>query len=168
LAKNSRIAIIDSSTLLNLAHLELESKIGLFFDRVLVPRAVHEEVCRKHKFRYRMKKLYSTATYARCIVADPVSVQLLAIQLDEGEAEALVQAQETGATYFIGDDADARSIGERRGLLAVGTARILARLELENHVDNARTLINRLRKERKFRISEDIVASAIRLANEPI
>ena len=45
-----RIAVIDSSSLINLAYLDLASKLGLYFNRVYVPRSVQAEVNRKHRF----------------------------------------------------------------------------------------------------------------------
>ena len=77
-----------------LTHLDLAKHMPLFFDRVYVPRAVQREVNRKRRFRYRLNKLYQTGFFARCAAADETNVRLLRAELDEGEAEALIQAQE--------------------------------------------------------------------------
>ena len=85
-----RAAVIDSSPLINLAHLNLALELSMFFDRVYVPRAVQREVNVKGRFRYRLKKLYGTGFFERCAIADETNVQLLQAELDEGESEALI------------------------------------------------------------------------------
>jgi predicted nucleic acid-binding protein len=163
-----RIAVIDASPLISLAHLDLADELTLFFDRVYVPRAVQEEVNKKGRFRYRMKKLYYTGFFTRCMTSDTFNVQLLQPELDKGEAEALIQAQEKQAPYFIGDEKRARAIAERMGRKAVGTLRLLARLHLEGRAGELPILVRKLRQDLDFRVSEEIVQLAIDLAGEPI
>jgi uncharacterized protein len=110
-----RIAVVDASPLINLTHLNLARELSLFFDRVYVPRAVQKEVNQKGRFRYRLNRLYRDGFFTRCMAADAVSVQLLEAELDKGESEALIQAQEKQALYFLGDDRRARGMAERMG-----------------------------------------------------
>ena len=79
-----RAAVIDSSALINLTHLELASKLLFYFDRIYVPRQVQVEVNRRHRFRHRLNKLYQTGLFHRCACANAVNVRLLAFELDEG------------------------------------------------------------------------------------
>jgi predicted nucleic acid-binding protein len=163
-----RIAVIDASPLINLAHLGLARDLSLFFDRVYVPRAVQEELNKKGRFRYRLNKLYSTGFFTRCVAADRVNVQLLRAELDRGEAEALIQTQEKQALYFIGDEKRARAIAARLGSKVVGTLRLLARLSLEGRAPGLLELVRVLRRDLEFRVTDEIVRQAIDLAGEPI
>lgn len=163
-----RIAVVDASPLINLTHLDLASELQLFFDRVYVPRAVQEEVNKKGRFRYRLNKLYKAGFYMRCVAADAFNVRLLQDQLHKGEAEALIQAQEKHAPYFIGDERRARTIAERMGRKAVGTLRLLARLNLEGRAPELAGLVKVLRRDLDFRVSEEVVNRASDLAAEPI
>jgi len=163
-----RIAVIDSSPLIHLAHLELAQQLTLFFDLIYVPSAVQREVNRKQRFRYRLKKLYRTGVFKQCTSAAKDRIDLLMVELDEGEAEALVQAQERNATYFIGDERRARQIGQAQGLSLVGTLRILARLNVEGRADETTKLVRKLRKDLKFRVTDKIVEQAIAMASEPL
>jgi uncharacterized protein len=95
-------------------------------------------------------------------------VQLLRAELDRGEAEALIQAQERQALYFIGDERRARKIAARMGRKAVGTLRLLARLNLEGRAPEISSLVRVLRRDLDFRVSDEIVQQAIDLAAEPI
>jgi predicted nucleic acid-binding protein len=167
-----RNAVIDSSPLINLVHLELAGKLSQYFQVVYVPRRVQVEVNRRSRFRYRLNKLYRTGLFQRCFVADEASVQLLSgpsqRELHEAEAEALVQAQEQGVAVFIGDEKPAREIGERMGIKPVGTIRILARLNIEGLASDPHDLVDKLRRDLAYRITTNVVQQAIARADEPI
>lgn len=153
---------------MSLVHLDLADELTVFFDGVRVPSTVQKEVNRKQRFRYRLNKLYRKGFFSRCNTADETNVQLLRQELDEGEAEALIQAQETAATFFIGDEKRARSIAENLGLTCVGTIRLIARLHLEGRAGEPRALVQKLRQNRRFRVSDEIIENAIAAAGEPI
>ena len=163
-----RLAVVDSPALIKLTHLQLARELALFFDRVYVPRAVQEELNRKGRFRYRLNRLYRTGFFIRCATADRFNVELLEAELDRGESEALIQAQERNAPYFIGDERRARAIASRMGRKAVGTLRLLARLNLEGRAPDLHGLVRVLRRDLDFRVSDEIVRQAIELAPEPI
>lgn len=165
-----RVAVIDSTPLISLVHLELAGQLSLFFDRIYVPRAVQREVNQKQRFRYRLQKLYRAGVFERCASADPYNVELLQADkaIDEGEAEGLVQGQEKAARYFIGDEQRAREISEGYGLTPVGTIRLLARLNLEGEAEDTEELVRKLRRDLRFRVTEKIVADAIALAPKAI
>jgi uncharacterized protein len=163
-----RIAVVDASPLINLTHLNLARDLTLFFDRVYVPRAVQEELNKKGRFRYRLNKLYNSGFFVRCIAADAFNVRLLRDQLDRGEAEAFIQAQEKQALFFIGDERRARTIATSMGRTAVGTLCLLARFHLEGRAAELPGLVRILRRDLGFRASDEIVQQAIDLAVEPI
>jgi hypothetical protein len=58
-----RTAVIDSTPLINLVHLELVTELSLFFDIVYVPRQVQTEVNRKHRFRYLLRELLDSVVH---------------------------------------------------------------------------------------------------------
>ena len=164
-----RAALIDSSALINLAHLELASKLSRYFTVIYVPRRVQEEVNKKYRFRRRLNKLYRTGFFQRCACADEGRVRLLTLgELDGGEAEGLVQAQEKRAQFFIVDERRARALGERQGLTPIGTVRILARLCLEGDAPDTDLLVRRLRKDLGFWVQQKIVNEAVAAASTPI
>lgn len=156
-----RSAVIDSSCLINLIHLDLASKLILFFDRVYVPRHVQTEFNRKHRSRYRLNKLFRAGVFHKCRCMDEMNFRILRFEIDAGEAEALVQAQENGAEFILVDERHAREIGVRQGLTPCGTVRLLARLCQDGHAEDTWVLVRRLRKELKFRIGDEFVAKAI-------
>lgn len=160
-------AVIDSTSLINLVHLELTKYLSFYFDAVYVPREVEREVSRKARFRNRLRNLYRASVLKKCRITDEVRVQLLP-ELDRGEAEAISQAQELPANIFIGDEKEARNIAANMSITPVGTARIIARMHLENYASEPRGLIKKLRKDVNFHIADRVVEEAIRLASTPI
>jgi uncharacterized protein len=163
-----RSAVIDSSCLICLAHLDLAQKLALYFDVVYVPRHVQIEFNRKHRSRYRLKKLFERGLLQKCMCKDETNFLLLTAQLDAGEAEALVQAQEQCAEFLLADERRAREIAQRQGLISYGTVRILARLSLEGYADDVWKMVRRLKRERGFHVSDEVVARAIAFAETPI
>jgi hypothetical protein len=59
-------------------------------------------------------------------------------------------------------------IAARMGRTAVGTLRLLARLNLEGRAPDVLGLVHKLRQDLDFRASDEIVQQAIDLAAEPI
>jgi predicted nucleic acid-binding protein len=132
------------------------------------PALSRRKLNKKGRFRYRLNKLYATGFLARCITADTFNVRLLQAELDRGESEALIQAQEKQALYFVGDERRARAIAARMGTKPVGTLRLLARLNLEGRAPDLFDLVRVLRRDLEFRVSDEIVQQALDLAADPI
>jgi len=163
-----RVAVIDSGPLINLVHLGLARELTLYFNVVYVPRAVQREVNKKQRFRYRLQKLFNSGIFERCASSHRWNVELLRIDLDDGEAEALIQAQEKSAAVFIGDETRARAICTNFGLQPVGAVRLLARLHREGRAGEPAVLSRKLRRDLRFRVTAKVIEAAIALANEPI
>jgi predicted nucleic acid-binding protein len=163
-----RIAIIDSSCLICLVHLNLASKLALYFDVIYVPRNVQIEFNKKHRSRYQLNRLLRGGVFQKCMFKDEANFQLLTLDLDAGEAEGLVQAQERGAEFFLVDERKAREFGVRQGLTPYGTVRLLARLCLEGYAEDMWALVRKLRAERHFRVGDEVIRSAIASAETPI
>ena len=79
----------------------------------------------------------------------------------------MVQAQEQGATFFIGDEKRARKVAENMGLKPVGVLRIIARLHIEGFADDPNSLVRKLRKDLNYRVTDELVQKAIETAHLP-
>ena len=85
------------------------------------------------------------------MAGDTFNVLLLRAELDDGEAEALIQA---------------RAIATRMGRTDEDTLRLLARFNLERGGRQVSGLVRVLRRELDSRVSNEIVHQAIELAAE--
>ena len=164
-----RNAIIDSGPLVCLVHLSLAPTLSEFFDLIYVPSAVQREVGVKHRFRHRLRRLYERGRFDRCPTADHTLVELHRLGgMGAGEAEALAQAQERSVRFVIVDDLAARRVVENVGMTAVGTVRLLARLERQGYLEDTRALVRKLERDLHFRIVRRVIDEAIRMADLPI
>jgi predicted nucleic acid-binding protein len=133
-----RICAIDSSCLQALDCAGLVPHLSILFDRILVPRAVREELKRRPATRSRLKILLEDYAFVnRCDDYDPLSVDILRSgwkrqgKRDRGEAETIIQAARVGAAVLI-DDRRARKHAERSRLECHGTLWVLRKFhELE-------------------------------------
>lgn len=96
---------------------------------------------------------------------DLLAVQILRRDLDPGESEALVVAQENHAELVIVDDLDARRMARALGLTFVGTLGVLLAAKLANHIPAVKPLIERLRLS-DFRMSAELCAYILTRAGE--
>jgi predicted nucleic acid-binding protein len=89
----------------------------------------------------------------------------LKAELGKGESEALIRR---GKSRRCISSEMTGAIAERMGRTAVGTLRLLARLHLVGLAPELHGLVQVLRKDLEFRVSDEIVQQAIDLGAEPI
>lgn len=130
----ARRCTIDSSCLIALDHVGLIPKLSVIFSKVLIPRAVRRELFRRRTTKDRLLALLREYAFLeRCDRYDAITVDLLLLERealggrDRGEAEAVVQASQVGATVIV-DDRWGRDLASRFELESHGTLWILRRL----------------------------------------
>lgn len=160
------LAVADTSVLIALHHLDLLTPLRLFYDRVLVPAAVRGEFL---QWEERMRPgggaaltvLISEPPFEPCDDYDTIELQLLLVELDPGESEALAQLKRHGAGHILMDERAGRGFAERVGYTAVGTVRLIVNLHLQGFVSDPQAAVRRLRKEIKFKANDALVARAL-------
>ena len=122
-----RRCTIDTSCLIALEVLGMIPSLSLLFEVVLVPRAVRREFYKRRSAKDQMRRLFRDFAFVRpCNEYDAATVQLHLIDRaqwdarDQGEAEAVVQAAQSGAAVMV-DDAWGRKIAEKNDLEVHGT-----------------------------------------------
>jgi predicted nucleic acid-binding protein len=126
-----RHCTIDSSCIIALDHLELLPQLSVLFSRVLVPKAVRNELSKLRATRDRLQSIFSTyGFFQRCDGYDQGTVDFLLAERarlgvkDRGEVEAVVQASQFGATVIV-DDSWGRDLAARADLDFHGTLWVL-------------------------------------------
>jgi predicted nucleic acid-binding protein len=124
---------IDSSCVIALDHLNLVPQLSLLFSRVLIPKAVREDLFKRRASKDRLKLLFEEFAFLeRCDDYDKGTVDFLLAERarrgmkDRGEAEAVVQASQVGATVIV-DDPWGRELAGRIALNHHGTLWALQR-----------------------------------------
>ena len=127
---------IDTSTLLSLRCAGVLGAISLLFDRILVPRAVWAELAKGGPQNEAIEGVLAEyGFFEKCADYDAVRVRLLLDTRasgkqgrDEGEAEAIIQAQERSCGMVLVDDNLGRSWAGRHSLEFHGTLWVLREL----------------------------------------
>lgn len=116
-----------------LDHLDLLPQLSLLFSRVLVPKAVREDLFKRRLTKDRLRSLFDTyAFFERCDDYEKGTIYFLLAERarqgmrDRGEVEAVVQASEFGATVIV-DDPWGRELAARNQRDVHGTVWVLRR-----------------------------------------
>lgn len=142
------IVVSDTSPISNLLTLNLEHLLKDMFHEVVIPPCVHDELIRHHP------RLPNFLRVTR--VKDASAVERLLTQLDIGEAEAVILAEENKADALLMDENDGRKIAERRGLRVIGLLGVLVKAKMEGRIVALSPIMDRLVTDAHFWISEDL------------
>ncbi len=137
------VLIADSSPLIALAIIEQLELLPRLYRRVLVPPAVWHEVTIAGQNLPGAQTVRQLA-WVDIQAPEPQSLQLLAILVDRGEAEAIALAQGIAASTVLLDDAQARRVAERLGIRRIGTLGILRRAKRARLLNQIKPYIEQL------------------------
>jgi predicted nucleic acid-binding protein len=142
-----REAVADATVLIALDVAGCLDRLGVIFDRILIPAAVRSEALRRAgPSRQRaLLLLPERPPFVPCVEHDTTTLALLRGDgLGRGESEGIAQAASLQVPNLLTDDSRARERARRHGLGAVGTARILAELHCAGLLDDYRSTCHML------------------------
>ena len=154
-------AVLNSSVIIALSNLGYLNKLQVIFKRILVAKAVYEEICiagqglmGEHELQEAVKANLIEVKEVR----NRLLVNALLDPLDLGEAETITLASEEKADQIVLDDKAARRRAKAMNLNVVGTLRVL-RMMYDAKVIDKPEIIKALKRLREtgFRISEAVV-----------
>ncbi len=159
------IVVADSTPLIALARIDQLNPLKELFGAVLIPEAVFREVVTRGKGRPGSEEVFGADWIQVQSPNDNGKVAFLRSDLDEGEAEALVLAEEVSADWIIIDETKARLAAEFIGLRFIGTAGLLLLAKKMGKISAVRPLLDQL-KSSKFHISESTYHAILEQAEE--
>lgn len=98
-------------------------------------------------------------------VEDKLSQKILEMQVDKGEASALVLAMKLPDSLLILDDLKARRLAKKLGLQITGTIGVLIKSKRLGYLSSLKPAIKKM-QDLKFRISDEIIEQALLEAGE--
>ncbi|MGB9921018.1 MAG: DUF3368 domain-containing protein [Moorellales bacterium] len=161
--------VADSSTLISLASIGRLSLLREFHGKILIPPAVWREVVLEGRGRPGASEVRQAQQAGWVEVAEPSDrsfVVMLRRELDDGEAEAIALAREKKAEVVLLDETDARRIAEVLGIPRAGVVGVLLRARLEGRIPSLQAELDRLRRERGFRLADTIYRAVLERAGE--
>ena len=161
------IAVIDSSCIIGLLHLELFHKLNWKYNTIYVPGNVRREISKKHDAKKQLKKYMNKYGIKKCKSYDETSLNLLLVDehIGSGEAEAIIQAREKSAGTIFIDEKKARKIAERHGLQTKGILGLLLDLQRVGEIKTIKPSILKL-QQLGFRFDETLYKHILQQAGE--
>lgn len=162
---NRSIVVSDATPLIALTKIGRLSLLPDFFGEVLVPGAVYTEIVIAGAGRMGATEIQAAPWIQMEAVVDRTRVDYLLTQLDIGETEAIVLAQEKQADWLLVDENKARSIAQRLGLHLIGTIGLLLLAKQQGKIPEIRSELDALRRH-QFRLSQRVYDSVLKQAHE--
>lgn len=137
-----KTAILDTSVLIVLYHLDLLKFLNLFYNEIRIPRAVEEEFLTKHKDQKECSRRFdflsrfytqNKSWFVPCNQYSSADIELYLTEkgIDKGEAEAFAQNQALGNTHeILLDERQARKLAKSNKIHHHGVLFILANLDI--------------------------------------
>ena len=158
------IVVSNTTPLIGLAKLGHLSLLSEFFGAITIAPSVNEEI-RRAPNRPGAQEIQKISWVQVRSIDDQTKVDYLRVDLDPGEAEVLVLAQELAADWVLLDESKARLAAEMLGLRTVGTLGLLLLAKRRGLIEAVRPLLDRLRAE-KFYISDRLYENVLQEAGE--
>lgn len=159
------IVVSNATPLIALAKLERLALLQELFGTVQIPEAVHEEVVARAPNRPGAAEVGQAAWITVGAPEDRSHVNYLRADLDPGEAEVLILAEELDADWVLLDELRARVAAEMLEIRCIGTVGLLLLAKRMGHVGAVRPLLDELR-EKKFFLSDKVYQAVLRRAGE--
>lgn len=160
------IVVSDSSPLIALASADCLDLLPKLYGRVLIPRAVYEEVVRDGRARVGAAEL-SAADWVEVVgVEDDQSESAIGGRLGRGETQAIFLALTRHAELLIVDDYAARKRAEEFGIPVIGVAGVLLDAKQQGHIPAVRPLLDRILSAVDFRLHHRLYLDVLRTAGE--
>jgi uncharacterized protein len=161
-------AVSDTSPILGLASIGQLELLHEQFGAVFIPQAVLAEL--KTETNFRGTSVIRDALQQGWLEIREVQniplVHALAMELDEGESEALALATDLGVEIIVMDEHDGRMRARAMGLKTVGVLGILLRAKKEGKIQSLQDMLQSLREQIGFFISDELFQKILVEADE--
>lgn len=152
-AKN--IVVVNTSPIIYLSSINEIGLLKKLFNEVFIPDAVREEIVSGGKDNFGFREIQGENWIKVKKIENKLAKKYLLTDIDSGEAEVIVLAEELKANAVIMDDRLGRKIAHLRGFHVIGTLRLLVLAKDKGLIAGVKPLIEKL-KEVGFWISEDV------------
>jgi len=158
------IVVSDTSPITNLAAIGQLGLLRQLYQQVIIPEAVYRELTAEGS-RYPGAVVQQLDWVEIRAVTNSVLVSALRLELGEGEAEAIVLAQELAADVLLMDEHLGRAAATRLGLRVVGILGVLIEAKHRGLIQEIKPLVDLL-MSLGFRIGQDLYARVLGAAGE--
>lgn len=149
------IAVANTSPIIYLSAINKTDLLKKLFGEIFIPDAVKREILSGGKDTFGFREIEGEQWIKTKKVENELAKKCLLTDIDDGEAEVIVLAEELKAKVIIMDDRLGRKVARLRGFQVIGTLRVLIAAKEKGIIAGVKPLVERL-KEVGFWISEDV------------
>lgn len=159
--------VADASVLISLSRIQrLELLHERFPEGVFIPPDVWKEVVEEGGGRPGAREVAESEWIRIQDFTEQGIVNLLQVELDDGEVAAIALAYEIHADVILIDERDARQAAQQLGLRVLGTIGILTWAKQSGKLSSLQAALDELRDKGKFRISQKLYKQALHMVGE--
>lgn len=160
------IVVSNTSPLTNLAAIGQFQLLHDLFEQIQIGRSVKSELFADNKIWPGAIESERADWVKVHIVTDRHLVDALRLELDLGEAETIALALQLQADLVLLDEQAGRQAAQYLGLNVMGVVGLLMRAKQQNLLPEIRPLLEQLRQQAGFYLSQQVVLHALTLAGE--
>lgn len=160
------IVVSNTSPLTSLAAIGQFDLLRDLFGRVNIPEAVVDELSYGGVAWPGLTEVQAASWIEVHTVSGRQPVDALRLDLDRGEAETIVLGLEFGADLVLLDELAGRHAAQHLGLKVMGVAGLLLRAKALGKVKTIRPLVDRLREQAGFYLSQSVYEQILTRAGE--
>jgi predicted nucleic acid-binding protein len=160
------IVVSNTSPLTNLAAIGQFDLLRSLYQNVHIAEGVWDELNASGQRWPGRDEVAAASWIQRHMVRNQDLVTALQRDLDRGEAESIALALELGTDLILLDEREGRHMAQRLGLRVVGVVGILLEAKARDIVRSLRPLLDALRQNAGFYLSEPVYQAVLALAGE--
>ena len=160
------IVVSDTSPIMNLAVIGQLNLLEKLYQKVIIPEAVFHELLTTLPESAAGRVIPKTLWLEKRIVANQSLVDSLILELDLGEAEAIVLAMEMKSDLLLLDERRARQVSSRLGLKFIGLLGILVEAKQKGYIGAVKPIIDDLMVKAGFWVGSRLYNRILREVKE--
>jgi uncharacterized protein len=146
--------VSDTSPISNLIQINRLDILESLFQEIVIPPKVHDEIEQLTNFGVNLTAYYSATWIRKEHPYNSLKLASLKTIVDEGESEAIVLAQELGATYLLIDERIGTKIAHQEGLQTIGLIGVLIKAKMAGFVSSVMPIVEDLENIAGFWVGE--------------
>jgi predicted nucleic acid-binding protein len=159
------IVVSNAGPIIALARISRLSLLQDYFDQIYISPGTYDELVVKGKGKPGSTDVRTSEWIIRQQVKDSRAVDILLLDLDRGESESIVLAQEIKADVVLLDDLIAREVARSLELRVNGSIGVLVNATKDGKIRKLEPILNDLRSKGVW-LSNELCNEALRLAGE--
>lgn len=150
------IVVSNTSPIMNLTIIGQLNLLNRLYGKVFIPEAVFRELSTVDSEESGLLKIQSHLWIEKRFITNRSLADALLLDLDVGEAEAIVLAKDIKADLLLIDERRGRTIASRLGLKVIGLLGVLVEVKRMGFISRVKPILDELIEKAGFWISSQL------------